>query len=181
MADNETKVAETVVPAQDTAVDVKALQEKLDAVTRAQAGSDKAYSEAEKKRLSLESELEKLRKEKMSEKERADFEIAKERAEVEKQKREVAEATLRFSKMQILAQKNIALDFADYIGGSSEDEISKNADTFIKRFNDAVGKGIDERLAGTVKPKAGNETAKPINLEGKSFKELENLAKLGKL
>jgi DNA repair exonuclease SbcCD ATPase subunit len=159
MADNETKVAETGSPAQDAAVDVKTLQEQLDAVKRAQAGSDKAYSEAEKKRIALESELEKLRKEKMSEKERADFEIAKERAEVEKQKREVADATLRFSKMQILAQKNIALDFADYISGSSEDEISKNADTFVKRFNDAVGKGIDERLAGTAKPKAGNQTA----------------------
>jgi hypothetical protein len=117
----------------------------------------------------------------MSEKERADFELAKERAEVEKGKREVAEATLRFSKMQILAAKNISLDFADYINGSSEEEISKAADTFTKRFSEAVGKGIDERLAGTQKPKAGSETAKPINLEGKSFKEIENLAKLGKL
>lgn len=181
MADGETKVAETVVPAQDAAVDVKTLQDQLDSIKRAQAGSDKAYQEAEKKRIALESELEKLRKEKMSEKERADFEIAKERAEVEKQKREVAEATLRFSKMQILAQKNIALDFADYIGGSSEDEISKNADTFVKRFNEAVGKGIDERLAGTAKPQAGKEKAKETNLEGKSLKEIETLIKQGLL
>ena len=181
MADDGTKVPVTVDPVQNTVVDVKTLQEQLDAVKRAQAGSDKAYSEAEKKRIALESELEKMRKEKMSEKERADFELAKERAEVEKGKREVAEATLRFSKMQILAEKSISLDFADYINGSSEEEIKKAADTFTKRFNEAVGKGIEAKLAGGKSPQAGPAAAKTINYEGLSFKEMDRLAREGKL
>ena len=83
--------------------------------------------------------------------------------------------------MQILSAKTIPLEFADYIGGNSEEEISTNADTFIKRFNDAVGKGVEAKLAGSKSPQAGNTATKTINYEGMSFKEMDRLAREQKL
>jgi len=162
-------------------VDVKALTEQLDHIKQAQAGSDKAYQEAARKAMALEAELEKMRKEKMSEKEKAEYEIKQKEIQLEQKSREVAEATLRFSKMQVLGEKKVPLEFAEYIGGANEDEIRVNADTFLKRFNEAVGKGVTEKLAGTTKPEAGNESTKQVDVSTMSFKDMDRLAREGKL
>ena len=180
MENTETKSAETVTPVQTAEVDVHALQEQLDAIKRAQAGSDKAYQDAAKKASALEAENEKLKKEKMSEKEKADYELKQKEQQLEIKSREVAEASLRFSKMQILSAKAIPLEFAEYIGGNTEDEISTNADTFTKRFNEAVGKGVEAKLVGNKAPQSGT-TTQSINYEGMSFKQLDALARDGKL
>lgn len=177
----ETKVAETVAPVQDAAVDIKALSEQLEAIKKAQAGSDKAYQEAAKKTKELEAENERLKKEKMSEKEKAEFELAKERAEIEKIRREANEATLRLSKMKILGEKGVPAELFDYISGATEDEIRENTDTFVKRFQEAVSKGVNEKLVGTAKPKAGAEPQKGIDLSKMGFQEIERLAMEGKL
>jgi uncharacterized protein (DUF885 family) len=176
----ETKPAETVTPVQDAVVDIKALEAQLEAIKKAQAGSDAAYSKAFKKAQELEAENERLKKERMSEKEKAEYEIAQKQAQLEAREREVADATLRFSKIQLLGAKNVPLEFADYIGGSNEQEIATNLDTFLQRFDTAVQARVNEKLSGTQKPQAGTEPAK-VNLEGKSFKELETLARQGKL
>ena len=161
-------------------VDVKALQEQLEAIKRTQSGSDKAYQDASKKAATLEAENEKLKKEKMSEKEKADYELMQKSQQLEIKSREVAEASLRFSKMQILSAKQVPAELFDYIGGADEVEISTNADTFLKRFNDAVGKGVEAKLAGKV-PQAGNTAAPSVNIAGMSFKEMDRLAREGKL
>jgi hypothetical protein len=153
----ETKVVDTAKD-QAPVVDIKALEEQLEQIKKIQAGSDKAYQEAAKKAAELAAENEKLKKEKMNEKEKAEYEFAKQRAELEAKSREVAEATLRLSKHTILGEKSIPLEFAQYIGGSTEDEIKTNADTFLKHFNEAVGKGVAERLAGSKPPQVGTET-----------------------
>ena len=181
MEPTETKSAETVIPVQTAEVDVHALQEQLDSIKRAQAGSDKAYQDAAKKASALEAENEKLKKERMTEKEKADYELKVKSEQLEIKSREVAEASLRFSKMQILSAKAIPLEFAEYIGGNSDEEISTNADTFTKRFNDAVGKGVEAKLAGSKSPQAGNTATKTINYEGMSFKEMDRLAREQKL
>ena len=168
-------------PGQEPQVDIKALQEKLDQALKSQSGVDKVNAEITKKAMALEIELEKIKKEKMSEKEKADYELKQKEQQLEIKSREVAEASLRFSKMQILSAKAIPLEFAEYIGGNSDEEISTNADTFTKRFNDAVGKGVEAKLAGSKSPQAGNTATKTINYEGMSFKEMDRLARDGKL
>jgi DNA repair exonuclease SbcCD ATPase subunit len=176
----ETKPAETVAPVQDEAVDIKALAAQLEAIKKAQAGSDKAYQETAKKAKELEAENERLKKERMSEKEKAEYEIAQQKAQLEVRAREVANATLRLSKIKILGEKNVPMDFADYITGNTDEEIKTNLDTFLQRFDTAVQARVNEKLSGTQKPQAGSEPAK-VNLDGKSFKELETLARQGKL
>jgi uncharacterized protein (DUF885 family) len=176
----ETKPAETETPVLDEAVDIKALAAQLEAIKKAQAGSDAAYSKAFKKAQELEAENERLKKERMSEKEKAEYEIAQQKAQLEVRAREVADATLRLSKIKILGEKNVPMEFADYITGNSDEEIKTNLDTFLQRFDTAVQARVNEKLSGTQKPQAGSEPAK-VNLEGKSFKELETLARQGKL
>lgn len=180
MAEEIAKVAETE-KATDAAVDVKALMDQLEATKRTQSGSDKAYQESAARARELESELEKLKKEKMTEKEVATFELAKERAAVEQSKREVADATLRLTKMQLLGSKNVSAEFSDFISGKSEKELTANLDTFTKLFDAEVGKRVNEKLAGSPAPKAGADQVKNPELAKLSFKEMNTLAALGKL
>jgi len=162
-------------------VDPKALMEQLEALRKAQSGSDKAYQEAAKKAASLQAEVEKLQKEKMSEKERAEFELAKKEAELETRGREVAEAISRLSKMKLMAEKQIPAEFADYIQGVSEDEIIASIDTFTQRFDKAVGERVQQTLTSTQKPQVGNTATKTVDYSNLSFKEMDALAREGKL
>jgi len=153
----ETKVAETVMPAQDTAVDANVLKEQLEAIKKAQAGSDKAYQEAAKRKAELEAEVEKLKKEKMTEKEKAEFEFAKQKAELEAKSREVADATLRLSKAKLMGEKNVPMEFSDFINGQSEQELTERLDTFTKLVEAEVGKRVQAKLAGSTPPAAGTQ------------------------
>jgi len=179
MEPTKTEVAGTET-VQTPEVDVKALQEQLESSKKSQAGVDKVYQETMKAKLALELELEKIKKEKMSEKEKADYEIAQSKAMLEKQKQEVAEATLGFLTMKIISEKGVPTDLVEYVKGSNEDEIRTNADTLVKRFNEAVGKGVEAKLAGKI-PQAGNAAAPSVNIAGMSFKELDRLAREQKL
>jgi hypothetical protein len=181
MSDTE-KTAETVDPASTTEVpDIAKLAEQLEQIKRAQAGSDKAYQEAAKKASELSAENEKLKKEKMSDREKAEFEIAKKTAELEVRAREVAEATLRLSKVKMMGEKGIDLEYADYITGSTEQELAQSLDTFSKRLEKLVAARVETTLKGSPKPQAGSVPPKQENFAGMSFKELERLAKDGKL
>jgi DNA repair exonuclease SbcCD ATPase subunit len=177
----ETKPAETETPVQDAAVDIKALEAQLEAIKKAQAGSDKAYQETAKKAKELEAENERLKKERMSEKEKSEYEIAQQRAQLEAKAREVADATLRLSKIKVLGEKNVPMEFADYITGNSEEEIKTNLDTFLKRFDTAVQTRVNEKLLGAPKPQAGAEPQKGNQFEGMAFAEIERLAREGKI
>ena len=162
-------------------IDSKVLIEQLETLKKTQAGSDKAYQEAAKKAASLQAEVEKLQKEKMSEKERAEFELAKKEAELETRGREVAEAISRLSKMKLMAEKQIPAEFADYIQGASEEEIIASIDTFTQRFDKAVGERVQQTLTGTQKPQVGNTATKTVDYSNLSFKEMDALAREGKL
>ncbi len=149
---------ETAQTAENTAPTVEELASMLEQVKKAQAGSDKAYQEAAKKAAELASENEKLKKEKMSDKERTEYEIARREAEIEAKSKEVAEATLRLSKMRLMGEKKIPLEYADYIHGSDEGQIADSIDKFNKLIDRLAGERVNEKLLSTEKPKAGGTT-----------------------
>ena len=173
MAEEINANGEPTEKAEAPVVDAKALAEQLEQIKKAQAGSDKAYQETMKQKSALEAELEKLKKEKMSEKEKAEYEIARQRAELEAKAKEVAEATLSLKKHAIMGEKNVPIDLAEYIRGNDEAEIRANTDTFLKRFDEAVGKRVNERLAGGTKPLAGAGSVAAEKFTGNSLQELE--------
>lgn len=170
---DEVKAAETAEPVEKSIPSVDDLIKEIEQIKRAQAGSDKAYQETAKQKSALEAELEKIKKERMSEKEKAEYELAQKQAALEAKEREVAEATLRFSKMRLLGEKSVPLEFAEYIHGANEDEVSKNIDTFLKHFNEAVRKGVDEKLKGAKAPEAGKPTEGKENFDGKNLQDIE--------
>lgn len=171
MAEEINANGEPTEKAADPVVDTKALAEQLEQIKKAQAGSDKAYQETMKQKSALEAELEKLKKEKMSEKEKAEYEIARQRSELDAKAKEVAVATLGLIKHKVLGEKNVPIDLAEYISGNDEAEIRTNADTFLKRFDEAVGKRVNERLGSGTKPEAGSPIA-PISLP-EDWRQLE--------
>ena len=173
-ADPTPKAEETKTPT------VEELAAQLESIKKAQAGSDKAYQEAAKKAAELASENEKLKKEKMSEKERSEYEIARREAEIDAKSKEVAEATLRLSKMRLMGEKKVPLEYADYIHGSDEGQISDSIDKFNKLIDKLAGERVNEKLLSTEKPKAGD--SKPdTDYSNLSLKEMEILAARGEL
>lgn len=180
MPEENTNPAETE-KAQDEAVDVKELAAQLEQIKKAQAGSDKAYQEAKRKADELAAENEKLKKERMSEKERAEYEFARQKAELEAKSREVQEATLRLSKMKLMGEKGIDLEYADYINGNSESEIAQSIELFRKRFGKLVAEEVEKKLISTPKPQAGAAPAAKDDISKLSLKELNRLAAAGKL
>jgi hypothetical protein len=72
--------------------------------------------------------------------------------------------------MQILSAKQVPAELFDYIGGANEEEISTNADTFLKRFNEAVGKGVEAKLSGGKAPQTGTvETIAPLSSDWRTL------------
>jgi DNA repair exonuclease SbcCD ATPase subunit len=180
MPEETTNVAETVTPVLEAAVDVKALQDQIEAIKRAQAGSDKAYQEAARKAAELTAENEKLKKEKMSEKEKAEYDFARQKAELEAKSREVQEATLRLSKMKLLGEKNLPADFAGFVSGSNEAEMLQSVDTIIRLITSEAEKRVNEKLVGSKKPEAG-DTQPKLDTGNMSLKDIERLAREHKL
>lgn len=174
-------VEPTVNPEETPKVSIDDLASQLEQIKKAQAGSDKAYQEAAKKAAALEAENEQLKKEKMSEKERAEFELAKQRAEIEKKGREVAEATLRLSTVRLMGEKGVPLEYSEYIHGTNEEEIAQSINTFNARLEKLVAERVQKTLTGNEKPKAGAPPTDKPDTTKLSFKELEDLARAGKL
>ena len=176
----EPKAADTTKD-QTPEVDVKALAEQLEQIKKAQAGSDKAYQESARKVAELAAENEKLKKEKMSEKERAEFEFAKQKAELEAKSREVAEATSRLSKVRLMAEKGLDPEWLDDVRGSTDEEIAQSIDTIIKRLEKSVSVRVEEKFKGSPKPQAGIVPPKADNLINLSLRDIDRLAREGKL
>lgn len=172
-------VTATETKGADAAVDYKALVEQIEQIKRAQAGSDKAYQEAARKAKELEAENEKLKTEKMTESERAKFELEKQRAEIEAKSREVADATLRLAKIKLMTEKGLDIEYADYIGGTNDNEIAANIDTFNKRLDKLVTARVEAKLLGQSKPKAAADKAESPTFT--SLQDAERLIREGKL
>jgi len=176
------KAPDSTPPAENTPkMTVEELAAQLEQIKKAQAGSDKAYAEASKKAAELAAENEKLKKEKMTEKERADFEIAKQKAELEAQRKEVADATLRLAKARLMAENKLDPKYEKYIDGANDEEILNSIKEFSKDLDELVGSRVNEKLVGTEKPKAGTTAPAAPNLAGLSLRDIDKLARDGKL
>lgn len=177
---DEQKEVPAPIEGQEPEITVEELRAQVEQLRKTQAGIDRSYSEAAKRAKELEAENEKLKKEKMSEKERSEYEIAKREAEIEAKSKEVAEAALRLSKMRLMGEKKIPLEYADYIHGSDEGQISDSIDKFNKLIDKLAGERVNEKLLSTEKPKSGD--SKPdTDYSNLSLKEMEILAAKGEL
>ena len=133
--------------------DEAALQSKIDeAVARAQKKWEKDYQkrvEAEKK------EQERLSK--LSEEERKKAELdAKEKA-LAKQTRELAAKELKLEMVKVLAERNLPVQFMDYLIDKDNESTLKRITEFEKEYKKAVENGVNEKLKGKA-PAAGGSS-----------------------
>ena len=103
--------------------------------------------ESEKLAQMNQAEREKAEREKAkAEKERKEFEL--EKARYEQERREFEQAKIKAQTMQMLGERKIPVELAQFITSNNADEIMDNVNTFEKCFNEAVEKVVTERLRG---------------------------------
>ena len=114
----------------------KANEEKFQAQLKAQ------LEESEK--LAKMSEAERLKAQ--AEKERKQFES--ERAKFESEMKAFNEERMLNTTMKTLAEKNLPVEFAQFLKVDNADDIMENISVFEKYFNESLEKMVNERLKG---------------------------------
>ena len=142
-------------------VEVKTFtQEELDKIVKDRVAKEKRKIEAEREKTyqaKLEAELkESERLMQMNEADRLKAKAEKERKQFEEEKRMFQEQMKAFEQqkiknqtMQMLGERNMPVELAQFITSENADEILDNVNVFQKHFNEAVEKVVTERLRGT--------------------------------
>ena len=178
VVDNE--VQDTEVKADD--VEVKTFtQEELDKIVKDRVAKEKRKIEAEREKTyqaKLEAELkESERLMQMNEADRLKAKAEKERKQFEEEKRMFKEQMKAFEQqkiknqtMQMLGERNMPVELAQFITSSNADEILDNVNVFQKHFNEAVEKVVVERLRGR-SPKVSTNKSKDYDPSLEGFKK----------
>jgi hypothetical protein len=80
-----------------------------------------------------------------------------------------------------MAEKGLDPEWLDDVRGSTDEEIAQSIDTIIKRLDKTVSARVEEKFKGTPKPQAGVTPPKVDNLTNMSLREIDRLAREGKL
>ena len=106
---------------------------------------------------------EKARKErerlsKLSEDERAKAELENSRKELEAKEAELTKKELKLEMVKVLSERNLPVEFMDYLVDVDSESTLKRITTFEKAYKKAVEAGVNEKLKGKA-PKAGGQAA----------------------
>ena len=133
------------------------VQAKIDAAVTAQLAKAQAKWEAEFKKREELAKKEAERLSKLSDDERQKAELENTRNELEKQKADFEREKLKYEAAKVLSQRNLPVDFVDYLIGSDNETTLDNIKTFEKKFNKAVEDAVTTRLKGKA-PQSGGKT-----------------------
>lgn len=151
---------------QETQVDAQELMSQLDAIKKAQQGSDRKVSELEKQLEKERKEKEELRTNSMSVEEKMaylqEIKDAKEK-EFETKLQALERENL---KKDFMLNKGISPELSDYIRGGSIDELEENANKLLEGIKAEADRLVKEKLSGST-PKTGSsqETTKNLTAE----------------
>ena len=112
-------------------------------------------------------EAEKLRN--MDESQRKEYEYTQKLQELEQRERDFAIAQNKIEAMKVLSNRNLPVDFIDYIVAEDAETMMENITKFEKTFNSAVADAVAKRIASPA-PKTGS--AKQTGLTREEFKKL---------
>lgn len=129
--------------------------EEFEAIKKAQAGSDRAYQEAQKKLEDLTTRFGELQKQSLTDKERQDLESQERQKAIEAKEREVAEASLRLTRMSLIAENGLTKDFERYAVGTTEEEIRESLNSLQTLVNKEAEKLVNEKLKSPGPPRSG--------------------------
>ena len=120
-------------------------------------------------------EAEKLRG--MDEAQRKEYEFNQKVAELEKKEREFNLAQNKLEASKVLANRELPIEFVDYIVADDADTMLENINVFEKAFKAAVADAVSKKLASPT-PKTGS--VKQTGLTREDFKKM-NLAQQAEL
>jgi hypothetical protein len=147
------------------------LQKKLDAITKAQQGSDRMVTDLKKQLEKERVEKEELKKSSMSIEEKIEYEkrlIEEKEKAWETEKRALQQENL---KKDFLLKKGISSDLAPYINGDTPEALEESARNLLEGINAEAEKRVAEKLKKST-PGAGESPAQKNNLT------LEEIAQL---
>jgi len=133
------------------------VQAKIDAAVSAQLAKAQARWEQEFKKREELAKKEAERLSKLSDDERAKAELENTRKELEKQKADFERQKLSYETAKVLSQRNLPVDFVDYLIGDDSESTLDNIKTFEKKFNKAVEDMVTLKLKGKA-PQTGGKT-----------------------
>ena len=157
--DNNTQLNNDVEAAQIEPTEKTYTQEQVNEMIARRVARETKKIEAEKEKAyqaQLEAELkESERLAQMNEADRVKAKAENERKQFEQEKKLFAEQMKAFEQqkiknqtMQMLGERNMPVELAQFITSQNADEIMDNVNTFQKHFNEAVEKVVVERLRG---------------------------------
>ena len=133
------------------------VQSKIEATVNAQLAKLQTRWEQEFKRREELAKKEAERLSKLSEDERAKAELENTRKELEKQKADFEREKLKYEAAKVLSQRNLPVEFVDYLIGEDNESTLENIKTFEKKFNKAVEDAVTAKIKGKA-PQSGGKT-----------------------
>lgn len=131
------------------------VQAKIDAAVATQLAKAQAKWEQEFKKREELAKKEAERLSKLSDDERAKAELENTRKELEKQKADFERQKLSYETAKVLSQRNLPVDFVDYLIGDDNESTLENIKTFEKKFNQAVENAVTLKLKGKAPQTSG--------------------------
>jgi hypothetical protein len=98
-------------------------------------------------------EAEKLRN--MDESQRKEYEYTQKLQELEQREKDFAIAQNKIEAMKLMSNRNLPVEFIDYIVAEDAETMMTNINTFEKMFNSAVADAVAKRIASPA-PKTGS-------------------------
>ena len=148
------------------------VQAKIDAAVSTQLAKAQAKWEAEFKKREELAKKEAERLSKLSEDERAQAELENTRKELEQQKAEFEREKLKYEAAKVLSQRNLPVEFVDYLIGGDNETTLENIKTFEKKFNKAVEDAVTAKLKGKAPTSSGTKTVDNGNVKAGFMKAI---------
>lgn len=163
--------AETIETTATENVEIAATYTKDEVARMLQEETDRRVSAALKKQQAKfetkMAEAEKLRG--MDETQRKEYEYEQKVAELEQREREFNLAQNKLEATKVLANRDLPIEFVDYIVAEDADTMMENITTFEKAFKAAVSDAVAKKIASPT-PKTG--TVKQTGMTKEEFSKL---------
>ena len=136
------------------------VQAKIDAAVNAALAKQQAKWETEFKKREELAKKEAERLSKLSDDERQKAELENTRKDLEKQKAEFEREKLKYEAAKVLSQRDLPVDFVDYLIGEDNESTLENIKKFEKRYNKAVEDAVTAKLKGKAPQTSGKTVEK---------------------
>lgn len=144
---------------------------KADVEKMVQSETDRVRTEYSQRLKKLEEQKQALEKEKMSEEEKRQFDLDKMAKALEEKENEIRNRELTIKTVDLLKDKDLPLDFRDFLIGADEEQTVKRVDKFAKLWTDALEQAVGRRFKDSGRKVEQGHKEKELNPFELAFKK----------